>query len=135
MASEVHQFTVTIAPGTTKAAPQKTKLTLDNRVITKVGLNVPKGPAGLMGFYVTHSNTQILPFEQGEYFIWDDVDKEWDMEDLPTAQGWAVVGYNTGVFAHEVVIRLLTDYPALPTPPTPTVLIVSNPLPSVGVLL
>lgn len=124
MASEIHQFTVTIPAGTAKATPQTTNLVINNRQIVLLGLQVPPGANSLMGFYIARAGQRVIPAETGEFFVWDNVDKEWVLDDYPTAGGWQVVGYNTGVYAHNVIVRMHTEYPAssaIPLPPSVTI--------------
>lgn len=126
MATEVHQFTVTIPAGTTKAATFSENLSLDNRVIESIDLEVPAGPAGLMGFYIARAGQQVIPFEDGQYIVWDDRSASWQLSEQPTAQGWQIVGYNTGVFDHAVVVRFHTNYPDIVSTALPELTIVST---------
>ena len=108
VATEVHAFQVTIPTGTPVSAPYVETLTLDYRTVVTVDLMVPSGPAGTMGFAVLHSGTQMLPVEEGTWFVWDGLDQSWDMADLPDSQGWQVAGYNLGDYDHTVYVRLHT---------------------------
>lgn len=137
MASEVHQFTATIPAGTLDTAPFVCDVVLDNRVVVQIDLEVPSGTAGLMGFYLAHSGTQLIPAEPGEWIVWDDVEREWALDDYPDSNGWQVVGYNTGDYDHPVVLRLHTNYPDATTvlPPAPTVTFVGAPAPVSALIL
>jgi hypothetical protein len=125
VAYRVLPFTVTIPAGTTKAAPFTQALAMDNWVIERVDLEVPAGPAGLMGFQVYNNGVAWLPYGAGEWIVWDDVRQSWTLEDQPDASGWAIVGYNTGVYDHAVTVRMHVNLPdtsaSAPAPPTITV--------------
>jgi len=129
MAAEIHQFTVTIPALTAMSSPVTIDLALDYFDIESVDLEVPPGPAGLMGFYLARSGQQWIPYEAGEFIVWDDRFDSWTLEDQPTSAGWEVVGYNTDVFDHVVVVRFHVNIiGAAPAPPPPVVNIISSPL-------
>ena len=109
MATQVRQFTATIPANTLKTALVTVPLSLDYVDIESIDLEVPPGPAGLMGFYIARSGQQVIPFESGEFLVWDDRFDSWYMTDLPTGGGWQIVGYNTDVYDHAVVVRFHTN--------------------------
>lgn len=122
MALRVFQFVATIPAGTTKAAPVTIPLTLDNWDIELLDLEVPAGPAGLMGFYVANNGVQWIPQSPGQFLVWDDVQQSWPFYDQPNASGWQIVGYNLGFFPHAVTVRFHVNPPAVDaTPPAPPV--------------
>ena len=136
MASEVHAFTCKIPAGTPINALVTVPITLDNRVLESLDIEVPAGPAGNMGFYITHSGTPQFPLELGEFIVWDDREKSYKTEDYPTSQGWAVVGYNLDeANDHSVTLRFHTNYPAPGQPVVPVINIVSTPAPLSAVVL
>lgn len=105
MAYRVLQFTSTIPAGTALASPVTLPLALDNWVIESVDLEVPPGPAGLMGFYVANNGIPWIPYGTLPWLVWDDVQQSWFFTDQPSGSGWSIVGYNTGVFPHAVKSR------------------------------
>lgn len=127
MAAEVHQFTATIPAGTTKAAPHKVLTPLPGYVLESIDLEVPPGPGGLMGFYIAVSGQQWIPWEDGEWLIWDDRFDSWLLHDQPTPDSWEIVGYNSDVFDHSVVVRFHVN-PLVNTssPPVPSITFVST---------
>jgi len=136
MATEVHQFTATIPKNTPQTALSITNLVLDNRSVESIDLEVPAGPAGLMGFYLARSGTQVIPFEDGEYIVWDDRFKNWPMSDLPTSQGWQIVGYNLDLANdHDVVVRLHTNPVIVRQPSVPSINIIQSPAPMTPMVL
>jgi hypothetical protein len=105
MALKVLQFAVTIPPNTLPGAPATIPLALDNWDIESIDLEVPPGPAGLMGFAIFNNGVQWIPATAGQWLQWDDVQASWPFEDQPNASGWSVVGYNEGFFPHTVTVR------------------------------
>lgn len=140
MASEVHQFSATIPAGTAKSAPVTIQLGQANYEIESIDLEVPPGPSGLMGFYIALSGQQWLPWEMGEYIIWNDRTESWQTNDYTVNGGWEVVGYNTGMYDHTIAVRFHVNPIVTPTddwaPPLwPVVTIVENVAAAAAVLL
>lgn len=131
----VRQFTSVIPANTAKSSPVTIKLNTGYWSIESIDLEVPAGPEGLMGFQLWIGGGQWIPYEAGEYVVWDDVADSWSMNDQPPGQQWSVVGYNLdGVNGHQVVVRFHIDPVSTPEPPTPTLTIVSQPIDSSVVL-
>jgi len=136
MADEIHQYTVTIPADTPKTALYVADLALGYYDIVQVDLEVPPGPAGLMGFYLARSGQPWLPWETGEYFVWDDREKEWPLDNQPTGGGWQIVGYNLDeANDHSINVRFHVNAITATTPPPPTVTFVSAPVETVPVTL
>ncbi len=114
MAIRVLPFTVTIPAGTLPAAPYTQDLDLANWVIEQIVLEVPPGPAGLMGFQVYNNGVAWLPYGGDQWLVWDDVQQSWPLTDQPNASGWAIVGYNAGFYDHSVTVRMHVDTPGSP---------------------
>ena len=131
VATEVHDFAVTIPVGTPADAPYVETLTLDYRTIVTIDLMVPPGPGGVMGFAVLHSGTQVFPYNSGTWFVWDGTDQSWDLADLPDSQGWQIAGYNEGNYPHTVYVRLHTVpvTSSAAAPPAPVAYTSSEPAP------
>lgn len=141
MATEVHQFSGTIPPGTAIDSPVTIALEQANYEIESIDLVVPPGPNGLMGFAIFLDDTQWLPWEQGEWIVLNDRTEEWDTENQTVNGGWNLVGYNLGVYPHTVTVRFHTNPIPLPIDDTytpfvgPTVVINSTPTLAEPVLL
>lgn len=141
MATEIHQFAATIPAGTAIATPVTIELGQANYEIESVDVQVPPGPNGLMGFYIALSEQQWIPWESGEYIVWDDRTESWDTEDQIVNAGWQVVGYNLGMWDHTVTVRFHTNPIPTPTPPDdpgpviPNITFISTPIDAVPVLL
>jgi hypothetical protein len=118
VALRVLQFAATIPAGTPKTSPVTTPLNLDGWTLVVLDLEVPPGPAGLMGFYVSNNGVQWIPQPPGTYLVWDNRLQSWPLNGQPNAGGWAIVGYNTGAYPHTVTARAHVN-PATPaaTPP------------------
>ena len=114
MAAEIHGFTAVIPANTPKSALAVIDLPLNNFEIESIDVEVPPGPAGLMGFYLAISGQQWIPWEMGEFLIWDDREKSWPLNDQPTSEGWEVHGYNLDAYDHEVVVRFHVNVPPSP---------------------
>jgi hypothetical protein len=123
VAAEVHQFTATIPANTPVSAPVTVPISLSYWSLESVDLEVPPGPSGLMGFYLARSGQQWIPYEAGEWLVWDDRFDSWTLTNQPTGEGWQVVGYNLDVYPHDVVVRFHVNIIApasLLAPPVPT---------------
>lgn len=108
MARNTYAFAVTISAGTPQATPSTTALAFPESVVGQIDLEVPPGPRGLMGFRIARSGTQVLPFTAGTWLVWDEIAKSYYFSDLPQGGGWQLVGYNTGTFAHAVLVTFHT---------------------------
>lgn len=106
MATRILPFKVTIPAGTTPAAPFTQALNLDNWEIERIDLEVPPGPAGLMGFQVFNNGVAWIPYGSNSWLVWDDHSESYYMTDQPTGSGWSVVGYNEGFYPHTVTVRV-----------------------------
>lgn len=137
MAQRVLQFAATIPAGTLQSAPATVNLDVDNWELEQIDLEVPAGPAGLMGFAVYNNGVQWIPFTPGTWLVWDDVQQSWPFTDQPNASGWAIVGYNTGDYDHSVIVRMHVNNPqqAQPAPAAPTIQILTTPAPTPAVIL
>lgn len=132
MAYRVLQFQSTIPAGTPIASPVSIALPIDNWEIEAVDLEVPPGPAGLMGFAIFNNNVQWIPYGAGEWIVWDDVQQSWPISGQPNASGWSILGYNLGNWPHSVYTRWHVN-PVTQAQPSaqsaPPITIVSSPPP------
>ena len=117
MATEVHQFSPVVPAGTALDSPVIIALEQANYEIESIDLQVPPGPNGLMGFYIALGDTPWLPFEAGEWIVWNDYADSWKTENQVVNGGWNLVGYNLGNFDHTVYVRFHTN--PIPLPPQP----------------
>jgi hypothetical protein len=105
MAAFVYQYVATIPADTTEAAPYVVPVPLDGFALESIDLEVPAGAAGLVGFYIANNGVPTIPQGPSPWIIWDNHADTWFFTDQPNASGWAIVGYNTGFFAHTVTTR------------------------------
>ena len=105
MAERVLQATATVPAGTAATAPHTVALPFDNWEVEAIDLEVPPGPAGNLGFYLANNGQPWIPRSPGEWLVWDDHKSRFMPTGYPTASGWEIVGYNTGAYAHAVVVR------------------------------
>lgn len=106
MAERIETPVVTVPAGTLSTAPQTTALTLRDAVLLRIEVVIPPGPSGLMGFAFLHSGQQIIPFNTAQWIIADDDKLQWDVDNYPTGNKWAVKAYNTDVYSHSIYLRL-----------------------------
>lgn len=104
---QAYPFDITLQPGSTAAAPVTTAIGVADIWCYSVQIEVPKGPAGVMGFFLTYANTQIVPWSQSKhYLVVDDFDHTFPVN-AELGKGLAMVGYNTGYWPHTVYFRFL----------------------------
>lgn len=133
MATLIRQFTATIPSGTAMDDPATIPLDIPALVVESIDLEVPHGPAGLMGFYLSLGGQQAIPWDVGEWIVWDGRADSWPISDYSTAGTWAVVGYNLGDYDHDVTVRFhITDQAATNVPTTPAVTFGGTEPPSPG---
>lgn len=105
MASRILPFRITVPAGTPDTAPHVQDIDLDGWIVQRLDLDVPAGPAGLMGFQVFNNGVPWLPYGADEWVIWDDVKDTWYLDGQPNAGGWEVRAYNTGTYDHSLTVR------------------------------
>lgn len=105
MSEEIHAFSCTIPAGTAQATPITIPMPLPLYTVDSIDLDVPPGPGGTMGFYLELGSQQWIPWEAGEWIVWDDRAENWPLSSQPSSESWALVGYNNGTYDHTVRIR------------------------------
>jgi hypothetical protein len=131
MSDELLQFTCTIPPGTPISAPVTIPMSMQLWEIESVDVEVPSGPSGLMGFYLAVGDEPWIPHDVGEWIVWDNQSSSWTLSNQPTSYGWNLVGYNTGVYPHNVTVRFHVNEPASAIAASvPTLTIVTTPVAS-----
>ena len=94
-----------------------------------------------MAFYLALNDTQWIPFEADTFIRWNDHIATWQTENQVVNGGWNLVGYNIGIYDHEVTVpSTRTRYQSPPTNPyvpfiPPTINIISTPMAQEPVLL
>lgn len=109
MAREVRHSAVTVPAGTTKAAPLVADVSFPVRVLRRIDYRLPSGCAGLVGFFIAMSKTQVFPLPAGTYIVGDTVSGGWDVADQPDSGAWQVIAYNLGTFQHTIHLDFHVD--------------------------
>lgn len=109
MPSEVRNFAVAVAPGSTAAAPVTTNLTMPARIVRGIRIRIPPGPSGLMGWALGSSGVRVIPWNANAWIVADDEVIEWALDSQVTSGAWQVQAYNTGRFTHTVYFTFLLD--------------------------
>ena len=114
MPTLIHQYTATFPANTPIASPVTVPIGAPGEVVVFIDVEVPPGPAGLMGFYIAFNGVRVIPREANQLIVWDDKNDTWYLDDYPTTGAWQVVGYNLStVYPHSVTVRFHDD--PLPT--------------------
>ncbi len=111
MAREVRNFAVTVPAGTQASAPQVTALTMPARIVRRVRVRVPPGPAGLVGWALGAAGQRVLPWGPNQWIVADNEAIVWDLDDQITSGAWQLQAYNTGVYAHTLYVTFELDPP------------------------
>lgn len=113
MAEDIQHFTVIIPTGSTAKNPAKVNITMPPRTVSQIDWKVPPGHMGTMSFLVAMAGVPVLPVH-GEftYVTADNKDGSWQLSKYPDSGGWQVIGYNTGSYAHQVLLTFYCDLPA-----------------------
>lgn len=102
------QFTVNVPAGTAQNAPQTTQLPIPDSWVYEIEVQVPDGPAGLMGFCLTYANTPIIPWANSLTFLTvENYEKTFPVE-AQMGKGLACVAFNNGDWPHLIFLRVLT---------------------------
>ena len=107
MAREIRSFDVRVEPGTPPQSPQYTDLSMPPRIVDRIDIRVPPGPAGLVGFAISSGGAPIIPYNPGEWIITDDEAMSWPLEGYIDSGGWQVIIYNLGNLPHTIQVRFL----------------------------
>lgn len=113
MADEVYPFAVTIPAGTLSTAPYTASMRFPTRIVRRITVRVPPGPAGFMGFQIASTGTPVLPSAPGTWIVTDNEDITWDVANMIESGSFQLIGYNTGVYDHTVYVRFEVDIPFL----------------------
>lgn len=121
--TQVRSFELTIPHGTAKTAPVTRDMSFPPMTVQDITITVPAGPNGHLGIQVAASNQQVIPWNQGEFLVPNDVVMSWQPADYADAGSWQLIGYNTGTFDHTVWVRFtLLPVVAAPVATTPAVI-------------
>jgi hypothetical protein len=106
IAQIIHQFSCTLPNEIDAPQPTTIPLQMPPEIVVSVDIEVPPGPNGLVAFYLAMSGVQVIPFETGEYIIWDNRHASWALDSYPDSNAWSLVGYNgSNLYPHTVTVR------------------------------
>lgn len=111
MAQDIRAFAITVPPGTLKAAPQVTKLSMPSRVVTEVRVRVPPGPRGEVGWALGAAGQPVLPFDAGSWMVADDQEVTWPLDVAIDGSAWQFFAYSTGAYSHTLYVTFLLVLP------------------------
>lgn len=111
MAREVRTFAVTIPAGTALTAPHVEDLDMPARIVERVRVRVPPGPAGVVGFALGAAGVRVIPFGEDQWVVADDEVLELPLVGQIESGAWQLQGYNTGVYDHTLQVTFLLDLP------------------------
>lgn len=123
MALEVRRFDIVVPAGTSQSAPATFDLSFPPRLVEQINVRIPPGPRGVVGFAVTASGQNVIPYEAGGWIIADNQDIEWPLQGQIDSGGWSMSAYNLGTYDHTVYVSFLVN------PVTGPAVAVSAPLP------
>lgn len=113
MADQIYQFAPVVPAGTPIAAPFTQQLVMPAVIVVSIGILVPPGPRGTMGFSIGAAGVAVIPAAPGTWFVVDDYADEWPLENQISSGAWQFFGYNTGQFVHTVYLRFMVNLPQL----------------------
>lgn len=113
MADQIFNFAPSVPAGTTIAVPFTQALVMPAVIVVSIGVLVPPGPRGTMGFSLGAAGVAVIPATPGTWFVVDDYADEWPLENQISSGAWEFFGYNTGQFPHTVYLRFMVNLPGL----------------------
>lgn len=108
MTVSVHSFGITVPVGSTLTSLYTQALVFPAAEVTRVEFTVPDGPRGNVGFSLGAQSTQVLPYQAGQFFVFNDQEKAYDLERAIDSGNWTFFAYNTGSYPHLIQVRFLT---------------------------
>jgi hypothetical protein len=117
VADRIEPFAIAIPALTAIATPLVTATPFSDGVVAHITITVPPGPSGFVGFRFTHNGGPVIPYTGAGWIIADDRIIEWDVANMPTADGWEVTAYNTDIYLHTIYVEYLINEIAIPAAP------------------
>lgn len=111
MAQEVRSFAPLIPAGTLATAPLVTSLAMPPRIVRRLRVRVPPGPAGSVGFALTSGGARVVPAGQGTWIVADDEIFDWELVETIESGAWQLTAYNTGRWDHTLYLTFELDPP------------------------
>ena len=111
MSDVVRYFTVTIPAGTPVTALHTADISFQPSIVTRIDWQVPPGPSGKMGWFLSMGRVQVAPKPVGSFVIADGQAGYFEGGSWPDSGAWQLTGYNTGTFPHTVYLTFHCDVP------------------------
>lgn len=122
MADQIYNFTPQIPINTPIATPYEMDLPMPPVIVVSIGILVPPGPRGMMGFSIGAAGVPVIPATPGTWFVVDDYADEWPLENQISSGAWQFFGYNLGNYVHSVYLRFMVNLPQLASAAQPQAL-------------
>lgn len=123
MSSQIRSFEITIPAGTAKADAITTDMSFPPMTVQGITVTVPPGPNGNLGIQIASAGSQVIPWNEGEWLVPNDVVMSWQPQDYADSGSWQLIGYNTGTYNHTVWVRFdLVPVNTAPAATTPNVI-------------
>lgn len=111
MAREVYNFSVSTPAGQAITSPLITACAMPVRIVRRITIKVPPGPAGHLRFQVSATGVPIIPVNGSEWITTDNETIVWDVAEAIQSGAWQIRSYNTGIYAHAIQVRFEVDLP------------------------
>lgn len=112
MAYQVAPFAIPIPAGTAKATPVRVATNVGNLVVVGIEMTVPRGFNGAVGWRFTSGGNPVIPSDPTAWIVASDQALNWPISEQLSSGAWEVTAYNTGAYAHTLLVRYLLDLPA-----------------------
>lgn len=104
MSDRIEWFTVTVPPGTAIASPLVASCVFQQGDVVEVDVIVPRGPAGLLGFFIGAGGSQYIPRTAGSFIVPDGIYFTWPLRNAINSGSWSVTAYNLDIFPHTLQV-------------------------------
>lgn len=74
---------------------------LPSGVVDSIEIRIPSGHAGKTGIVIWYAATQLVPDAGSQYFKGNATTRRFDLDDIPTGNGWSWTAHNDDVFDHQ----------------------------------
>lgn len=117
MFAEVDTFQVMTPALTAKSQPLVSPITMPPRTIKRVEFVIPPGCNGALGFALSVSGQNVIPFNQGAWIVGSGETVGWDIETAINSGAWQLQSWNIGNYPHTLYVRFLVDLIVAPAEP------------------
>lgn len=109
MVVEVRAFDVTVSPGSTPAAPVAFDLSMPQREVRWIVVQVPDGCRGVIGWALSSGGVQMFPSAGSPMIVVDGQEVRWELTGALNSGAWQMIAYNIGNFSHTLQISFGLD--------------------------